>query len=62
VGERERWEREREVTAREKLNEPNGSGGGGRMGWAGAPGARELDRAGPGQATSWIETHGMHDH
>jgi hypothetical protein len=26
-GERERWKRDREVTAREKSNEPNGSGG-----------------------------------
>jgi hypothetical protein len=48
-GDRERWKREREVTAREKSNETNGSGegGGARMGMAqGARGAR----AGPGWA------------
>jgi hypothetical protein len=28
TGERDRWKREREVTAREKSNETNGSGGG----------------------------------
>jgi hypothetical protein len=54
---------EREVAAWEKSNEANGSGGGGaRMGWAGAPGARGPDRAGLGQVTSWIETHDTHDH
>ena len=45
---RERWKREREITAREKSNEPNGSGGGARMGRAGAPGAHGPDRAGLG--------------
>jgi hypothetical protein len=34
-GERERWKREREVTAREKSNETNGSGGEGRAHWEG---------------------------
>jgi hypothetical protein len=38
-GERERWKREREVTAWEKSNETNGSGGGrGRQGRAGRTG------------------------
>jgi hypothetical protein len=42
---------EREVAAREKSNEPNGSGGGGaRSGWAGAPGSRVPDRAGLSRA------------
>jgi hypothetical protein len=45
-GERERWKREREVTARGKSNETNGSGGGGaRIGRAGGAGARGPDRA-----------------
>jgi hypothetical protein len=53
---------EREVAAREKSNEANGSGGGARMGWAGAPGTRGPDRAGPGWVASRIETHDTHDH
>jgi ribonuclease E len=48
--ERERDGGEREVAAWEKSNEENGSGGGGRMGWAGAPGVRGPGRAGPGWA------------
>jgi hypothetical protein len=43
---------EREVAAREKSNEANGSGGG----------ARGPDWAGLGWVTSRIETHDMHDH
>jgi hypothetical protein len=66
--ERERWKREREVTAWEKSNETNGLGGGrgpahgegrGRQGRAGRAG---LGRAGPGCDTSRIETHDTHDH
>jgi hypothetical protein len=49
-GERERWKREREVTAWEKSNETNGSGGGGAWGGQGALGARGPDRAGLGRA------------
>jgi hypothetical protein len=49
-GERERWKKEREVTAREKSNEPNGSGEGGPWGRAGAPGARGPGQARPGRA------------
>jgi hypothetical protein len=45
---RERWKREREVAAREKSNEPNRSGEGGRA-W-GRGGARGPDRAGLGWA------------
>jgi hypothetical protein len=58
---------EREVAAREKSNEANGSGEGGRMGWAGAPGARgqvwaRPSQAGLGWVTSRIEAHDKHDH
>jgi hypothetical protein len=65
---RERWKREREVAAREKSNEPNRAGEGGRAwGRGGAPGARGSDRVGLGWAgldwiTTWIETHDTHDH
>jgi hypothetical protein len=70
-GERERWKREREVTAQEKSNETNGLGGrrgthmgragGARGAWAG-PGRTGLGRARPGCDASWIETHDTHDH
>jgi hypothetical protein len=60
---------EREVVAREKSNEANGSGGRGRarMGWPGVPGARGPDRVGLGWAgldwiTTRIGTHDTHDH
>jgi hypothetical protein len=55
---------EREVAAREKSNEPNGSREGGAQGKGrGARGARARPgRAGPGRVTSRIETHDTHDH
>jgi hypothetical protein len=50
-GERERWEREREVTAREKSNERKRLGGGGRAG-----------RTGPDRVTPRVKTHDTHNH
>jgi hypothetical protein len=67
-GERERWKREREVTAREKSNETNGSGGergrahGEGRGTRGAWPGPDPGRVGLGWATSQIETHNTHDH
>jgi hypothetical protein len=46
-----------EVTTREKSNESNGSRGGGRMGWAGAPGARGPNRAGLGHTVDRNPRH-----
>jgi hypothetical protein len=51
---------ERDVAAREKSNEPNGSGEGGAGGGLGRQG--RAGRAGPGRVTSRIKTHDMHDH
>jgi hypothetical protein len=62
-GERERWKKEREVTAREKSNEPNGSRGRGARESRGARGVRAgPGQTGPGWVTSWIKTHDTHDH
>jgi hypothetical protein len=49
---------EREVDAREKSNEANGSGEGGRA-WGGQG---RTGRIGPGWVTSRIKTHDTHDH
>jgi hypothetical protein len=60
--ERERWKRERDVTAREKSNETNGSRGGrGRAHGEGRGHQGRAGRTGPGWATSQIETHDTHD-
>jgi hypothetical protein len=57
-GERERWKREREVTAWEKSNETNGSGGGARAwGGQGARVARGPDRAGLGHNANQNPRH-----
>jgi hypothetical protein len=51
-----------EVTAREKSNETNGSGGRGRAHREGRGRRGNASRTGPGWATPRIQTHDTHDH